>query len=62
MRVKLDPSAVTVLGEIDVVVGTGLLTVNVWLLLVPPAGVGLKTVIVFVPAETISEAGIKAVS
>jgi hypothetical protein len=61
VSVKLVPPAVTELGEIEVVVGAGLLIVNVWLLLVPPPGVGLKTVIDVVPAETISEAEIKAV-
>ena len=49
-------------GEIDVVVGTGLLTVKVWALDVPPPGVGFVTVIENVPAVVRSLVKIVAVS
>lgn len=49
-------------GEIVVRVGTGLFTVKVTALDVPPPGVGLKTVISNVPTAVISEAGIVASS
>ena len=65
VRVKAGPPAVPELGEVEVRVGTGLLTavmVKVCAPDVPPPGVGLKTVTVAVPAEAISVAGIEAVS
>jgi len=55
------PAAVEV-GEIDVVVGTGLLMVNVWAADVPPPGAGVTTVTEAVPAVAISVAGTIAVS
>ena len=45
-----------------VVVGTGLLTVNVNALDVPPPGVGLNTVTDEVPVAAMSVAGIAAVN
>lgn len=44
------------------VVGAPLEIVKVWALLVPPPGVGLVTVILAVPAVTMSELVIVAVS
>ena len=49
-------------GEIDVVVGTGLLTVNVCAAEVPPPGAALKTVMLCVPAVAMSVAGMSAVT
>jgi len=49
-------------GEIEVVVGVGLLIVNVWAFEVPPPGVGLKTVMSKVPAVVRSEVKIAAVT
>ena len=54
--------AVFEVGDIEVVVGTGLLTVKVWAFEVPPPGVGLKTVILNVPAVVRSLVKIVAVS
>ncbi len=54
--------AVALVGEIEVVVGTGLLIVKVWPLLVPPPGPALNTVTVAVPAVAMSAAVIEAVS
>ena len=64
LTVIVNSASPTVLkvGDIDAVVGTGLFTVNVCALDVPPPGVGLKTVILNVPAVVRSEAGIVAVS
>lgn len=68
---RFDPMAVSVnvedsmradVGVIDVKTGTGLVTVNVRPLEVPPPGVGLLTVMVAVPAGVRSPAGIAAVS
>src|SRR5260370_42432751 len=58
-RVKAELPTVVALGEILVSVGTGLLTVKVSAPLVPP---GLTTVMERVPAETISLAGMAALS
>jgi hypothetical protein len=57
----VEPS-ITDVGEILVVVGTGLVIVSVCAFDVPPPGVGLKTVIDVVPAVAISESNIVAVS
>lgn len=51
-----------VLGKIELSVGAGLLTVNVFAEDVPPPGVGVKTVTEAVPAEAMSAALICAVS
>jgi hypothetical protein len=50
VKVKPPLPAVTQVGLIDVVVGTGLLMVNVAAFDVPPPGVGFTTVIAAVPA------------
>ena len=44
VSVKLPPSAMTVLGEMLAIEGSGLLTVRVTAEEVPPPGVGLVTV------------------
>jgi hypothetical protein len=62
VSVNAAPPAVAVLGLRLVVVGTGLVTVKVWALEVPPAGVGLTTVTEAVPAAAMSAAVIAAVS
>lgn len=62
VRVKLEPPAIVEVGEIEVVVGTGLFIVNVCAFDVPPPGVGLRTVTVDVPAVVISVVLIVAVS
>lgn len=65
VRVNAGPPAVAELGEMEVIVGTGLLAglmVKVWAEEVPPPGAGLKTVTEVVPAATMSVAGIAAVS
>lgn len=62
VRMKDDPPAVTEAGLIDEVVGTGLLTVRVWALDVPPPGVGFTTVMEAVPPFAISAAVIVAVT
>jgi hypothetical protein len=65
LTVKVKAAAPTALlvGEILLNVGTGLLTVKVAAVtLVPPPGVGLKTVIEGVPAVRRSDAGITAVN
>ena len=56
------PPAVAEDGLRVVRVGTGLLTVKLTALEVPPPGVGLKTVTGKVPAEAISAAVMAAVS
>jgi len=63
LTVKVKPESPTVLdaGSIEVVVGAGLLTVNVWAFEVPPPGVGLKTVMSKVPAVVRSEVRMVAV-
>ena len=62
VRTKSDPPAVVEVGLMLVVVGTGLLIVNVWEPDVPPPGAGLKTVTAIVPAEAMSAAEIAAVN
>ena len=54
--------ATTLVGEIELSVGAGLLIVNVEAPEVPPPGVGLKTVIEAVPAVAMSAALICACS
>ena len=44
VRVKAGPPAVALLGEIELIAGTGLLTVNVFAPDVPPPGPGFVTV------------------
>ena len=61
VKVNDVPPAVTGVGEIDVVVGTGLLMVKVWADEVPPPGAGVTTVTDAVPAVAISIAGTMAV-
>jgi hypothetical protein len=53
VSVKDNPPAVTGVGLMEVVVGTGLLTVSVCAPEVPPPGVGFTTVIVSVPPTAI---------
>src|SRR3989442_761367 len=60
--VKAASPATTLLGEIELSVGAGLLIVNVCALEVPPPGVGLKTVADAVPAVAMSLAEIAACS
>ena len=50
VRVNEEPPAVALFGEVLVRCGTGLLTVKLNPLEVPPPGVGLNTVTVAVPA------------
>jgi len=59
---KLGSPTLLVVGTMPDVVGTGFVTVRSWLFDVPPAGVGLKTVIGKMPAAAISDAGIEAVT
>src|SRR5207245_4643866 len=60
--VKAASPATTLLGEIELSVGAGLLIVNVCALEVPPPGVGLKTVADAVPAVAMSLAELAACS
>jgi len=60
--VKPESPTVFASGEMLVVVGEALLTVNVWALDVPPPGVGFTTVIANVPAVVMSDDGIEAVT
>ena len=62
VSVKAGPSAVALLGEIELIAGTGLLTVNVFAFDVPPPGPGFVTVTLIVPAVAMSAAEIAAVS
>src|SRR5205823_5334410 len=62
VRVNCGPPAVALLGESDVVVGTGLLTVKLTALDVPPPGGGFITVTGTTPALAMSAAVIAAVS
>jgi hypothetical protein len=62
VKVKSALPAVIQVGLIDVVVGTGLLIVNVTELDVPPPGGGLTTVMDAVPAVATFAAGTVAVS
>ena len=61
-RMMAGSPAVALDGEMLVVVGSGLFTVNVLALEAPPPGVGLKTVIACVPASARSAAIIWAVN
>jgi hypothetical protein len=61
VSVKLFPPAVVDVGEILVVVGTGLLTVSICEPDVPPPGPGFTTVIKSVPPTVISVAGMVTV-
>ncbi len=64
VSVKAEPPAVRDVGLILEIAGTGLgaMIAKDWALEVPPPGAGLYTVTVAVPAVTMSEAGIAAVS
>ena len=62
VKVKAGSPAILLVGERDVMVGIGLLTMNVWALEVPPPGAGFKTVTEAVPAVAMSAAVINAVS
>ena len=62
VKVKALLPAMTVLGARLVMVGDGLLMVKVSALVVPPPGVGLKTVTLAVPALAKSAAGIVALN
>ena len=62
VSVKPGPPAVALLGEIELIAGTGLLTVNVLGADVPPPGPGFVTVTWIVPAVAMSAAEIAAVS
>jgi len=57
VSVKLFPPAIVEVGEIDVVVGTGFLTVSVCAPEVPPPGPGFTTVIESVPPTVIEDDG-----
>src|SRR5580704_12575151 len=62
VSVKPNPPADALPGDSDVIVGTGLLTVRVVAVEVPPPGVGLATVTLGVPAVAISPDVIAAVT
>src|SRR5438876_1986368 len=62
VSVKAPSPTFLLVGEMLVVVGAGLLTVNVCALEVPPPGVGFVTVMLNVPAVVRSLAGIDAVN
>jgi len=62
VSVKPGPPAVALLGEIELIAGTGLLTVNILGADVPPPGPGFVTVTWIVPAVAMSAAEIAAVS
>ena len=62
VRVKAGPPAVALLGTIELIAGTRLLTVNVIALDVPPPGGALTTVTETVPALLISDEGTAAVT
>jgi hypothetical protein len=62
VSVKAGPSAVALLGEIELITGAGLLMVNVFAFDVPPPGPGFVTVTLIVPAVAMSAAEIAAVS
>src|SRR3989344_805326 len=65
VRVKPGSPTVAEFGEMLMVVGSGFApgtTVKFWELYIPPAGVGLNTVIGYVPAVSRSDDGIEAVS
>jgi hypothetical protein len=58
VRVNAAPPAVALEGERAVIAGTGLLTVSVWVALVPPPGVGFVTLTLTDPAVLSCVAGI----
>ena len=62
VNVNCGPPAVAQVGLIAVVVGTGLLMVNITALDVPPPGAGFTTVTAAVPAVATRAAGTMAVS
>jgi hypothetical protein len=62
VKVNCGPPAVAQVGLIAVVVGTGLLMVNVTALDVPPPGAGFTTVTAAVPAVATRAAGTMAVT
>src|SRR2546426_1163503 len=62
VSVSPGPPAVAAAGLSPVVVGTGLVMVNVCGLEVPPPGAGVNTVTCAVPGPAISAAGIAAVN
>lgn len=64
LTVKVNPVSPTVfdVGEIEVVVGTGLPTVKTCAFDVPPPGVGLVTVMLKVPPVVKSEVRMAAVT
>ena len=62
VSVKDAPPAVAPLGEIELIAGNGLLTVNVFADDVPPPGPGFVTVTLIVAPVAMSVAGIEAVS
>ena len=62
VRVKAGPPAVALLGEIELIAGTGLLTVNVIAFDVPPPGGAFTTVTETVPAVLMSDEGTAAVT
>jgi len=62
VNVKVESPAVFDVGEIEVVVGAGLFTVNVCVFEIPPPGVGFVTVMLKVLAVVRSLEGIEAVS
>jgi hypothetical protein len=62
VSVKAGPPAVALLGEIELIAGTGLLMVNVIALDVPPPGGAFTTVTEAVPAVLMSDAGTVAVT
>ena len=62
VSVKLGSPAVALLGEIELIAGTGLLIVNVIGLEVPPPGGGFTTVTEAVPAVLMSDEGTMAVT
>jgi hypothetical protein len=62
VSVKAGPPAVALLGEIELIAGTGLLMVNVIAFEVPPPGRAFTTVTEAVPAVLMSDAGTAAVT
>ena len=62
VSVKAGPPAVALLGEIELIAGTGLLMVNVFAFDVPPPGRAFTTVTETVPALLMSDEGTAAVT